>query len=138
MNHPQRILIAKLTERNKKHLLDLALGLESMDDFFFQDFCIQASIISTFCSQDFCIQVPIPKLPEGGIMACSATGDEEATENPQWAVKTFDMSKFTSRDEQTMWKNLKKKKLISEKLYFKAWLSIAKLKPIPLVISLNA
>ena len=125
MNHPQRILIAKLTERNKKQLLDLALGLESLDDFFFQDFCIQASIISTFCSQDFCIQVPIPKLPEGGIMACSATGDEEATENPQWAVKTFDMSKFTSRDEQTMWKNLKKKKIISEKLYFKAWLTIA-------------
>ena len=33
-------------------------------------------------------------------MACSATGDEEATENPQWAVKTFNMSKFTSRDEK--------------------------------------
>ena len=61
-------------------------------------------------------------------MACSATGDEEATENPQWAVKTFDMSKFTSRDEQTMWKNLKKKKIISEKLYFKAWLTIALLR----------
>ena len=125
MNQPQENSNCKAVERNRKQLLDLALGLESLDDFFFQDFCIQASIISTFCSQDFCIQVPIPKLPEGGIMACSATGDEEATENPQWAVKTFDMSKFTSRDEQTMWKNLKKKKIISEKLYFKAWLTIA-------------
>jgi len=34
--------------------------------------------------QDFCIQVPIPKLPEGGIMACSATGDGKTTENPKW------------------------------------------------------
>ena len=49
-------------------------------------------------------------------MACSATGDEEATENPQWAVKTLNMSKFTSRDEQTMWRNLKEKKIILGKL----------------------
>ena len=60
-------------------------------------------------------------------MACSATGDEEATENPQWAVKTLNMFNFTSRDEQTMWRNLKKKKIISEKLHSKGWLAIAML-----------
>ena len=70
-------------------------------------------------------------------MACSATGDEEATENPQWAVKTFNMFNFTSRDEQTMWRNLKKKKIISEKLHSKGWLAIAMLKPLSLFISLS-
>ena len=48
-------------------------------DFAKDDFCF---------SQDFCIEVPIPKLPEGGIMACSATGASATTENPKWEVKT--------------------------------------------------
>ena len=47
-----------------------------------------------FCSQDFCIQVPIPKLPEGGIMACGATGAGENTENPAWEVKSFNELSF--------------------------------------------